>query len=102
MISLKYVFRKVYVILNVRDSYMCVNVFEVKIVKSVWKRVSSEFEKWIAFSTLLRHKMVSTLTSGKLVTCGSHTHTKKKKKLLQNDKTRLILDKAEKEDFSVS
>lgn len=45
MISLKYVFRKVYVILNVRDSYMCVNVFEVKIVKSVWKRVSSEFEK---------------------------------------------------------
>lgn len=30
-----------------------------------------------------------------------HTY-KKKKKLLQNDKTRVILDKAEKEDFSVS
>lgn len=34
-ITLNYVYRKTYVVLNMRESYMCVYEFEVKIVKCV-------------------------------------------------------------------
>lgn len=86
-ITLNYVYRKTYVVLNMRESYMCVYEFEVKIVKCVWRGNL----QIIAFSTILRHKMGNnTLTSGKLVICGLHTHTHMEM-LLYSDRPRPTL-----------
>lgn len=85
-----------------RDLCMCINVFEKKIVKSVWKWQSSKSQTWIAFSALLRHTVGGTLTSVKLVMCGPYIHiyTKKGKVCFEITGWGQPLVRAEKQGFS--